>query len=63
MTIYRFVAVRGPGDPPEHTEVAVRYDDESDPTLDKVVGAFVMFLKGVTFEPSSIAKFIDHEAV
>jgi hypothetical protein len=63
VTIYNFVAKRGPGDPPEHAEVIVSYDDQHDCSLDHLVGMFVQFLKGLTYEPGSIKKFIDHEMV
>jgi hypothetical protein len=63
MTLYRFTATRGPDEPIGFIEVAVQFDNTSDETLDPVVGAFVMFLKGLNFEPGSIRKYIDHEMV
>jgi hypothetical protein len=63
VTIYHFVASRGPGDLSEHAEMIVSYDDQADPSLAHLVGTFVQFLKGLTFESESIKKFIDHEMV
>lgn len=63
MSIYKFTSTIGPGDPPDHVEIGVVFNDQDDATLDNVVGAFVMFLKGCSFEPSSIKAFIDHEMV
>ena len=63
MSIYRFYYERGPGDPGDHAELLVAFDDATDASLDQVVGVFVQFLKGVSFEPDSIKKFIDPEMV
>jgi len=63
MSIYKFTSTIGPGDLANHVEVGVVFNDQDDPTLDQVVGAFVMFLKGCSFEPSSIKAYIDHELV
>ena len=63
MSIYKFTSTIGPGDPPDHVEVGVVFNDQDDASLNQVVGAFVMFLKGCSFEPSSIKAFIDHEMV
>jgi hypothetical protein len=61
VTIYTFSAQRGPGDPSSHVEVTVTFDDSEDPTLGRVVGAFVQFLEGVSFSHETVKKFIDHE--
>jgi len=63
MTIYKFIAERGPDDPEDHAEVRVSFDDSTDPSLDNIVGKFTMFLNGVSFPSESIRKFIDHEMV
>jgi hypothetical protein len=61
MSIYTFSHKRGPGDPPDHVEVTVSFDDETDATLDHVISAFVQFLEGCSFSHASVRKFIDHE--
>lgn len=63
MSIYSFFCVRGPGDPVSAVEICVAFDSEHDQTLEAVVGAFVDFLKGVSFSPDIIAKYINHELV
>jgi hypothetical protein len=44
----------------DKTCLTVELDPINDATLEAVVGAFVQFLKGMTFEPSTIKKFISH---
>ena len=44
-------------------DVAVRFDDTNYPFIEDVLVAFEQFLLGVTFQPGTIRKYIDMEAV
>jgi hypothetical protein len=64
MSLYRFQFFNNTGSPEDGTVnktcLTVELDPINDATLEAVVGAFVQFLKGMTFEPSTIKKFISH---
>jgi hypothetical protein len=67
MSLYRFQYFSNTGAKEDGTSpkscVTVELDPVNDATLDALVGVFVQFLKGCTFETGSIKKFIDHELV
>ena len=44
-------------------DVAVQFDDTNYPFIEDVLVAFEQFLLGVTFQPGTIRKYIDMEAV
>lgn len=58
MSKYRFEHKSDSG-----VTLSVEVDDAdgANANADAVVGAFVQFLRGVTFSNDTIAKFIDHE--
>jgi hypothetical protein len=50
-------------DIPGSSDVAVRFDDQNGeyPFIEYVIEAFEQFLLGVTYQPDSIAKYIDKD--
>jgi hypothetical protein len=60
MSIYRFQYI---SDVAGAASVTVELDDSQYPCIDAVLVAFEQFLLGVTFQPESIAKYLDMEAV
>ena len=43
--------------------VGVQFDDTNDPFIEGVLSAFEQFLLGVTFQPSTIKKYLDTDGV
>lgn len=44
-------------------DVAVQFDDTNYPQIEDVLVAFEQFLLGVTFQPGTIRKYLDMDAV
>lgn len=61
MSKYIFICE---SDLPTYTpHIRVEFDDSEHPFLEDVLSAFEQFLLGVTFQPGSISKYINMEAV
>jgi hypothetical protein len=60
MSVYTFTYQN---DIPGSSDVAVRFDDQNGeyPFIEHVIEAFEQFLLGVTYQPGSIAKYIDKD--
>jgi hypothetical protein len=58
MGIYTFEYNDG-----DNTTVRVSYNDDRNPSIDAVLVSFEQFLLGVTFQPESIAKYLDMDTV
>jgi hypothetical protein len=48
---------------PDSASVSVSFDDKDAPGIENVLTAFEQFLLGLTFQPESIQKYLDVEAV
>jgi hypothetical protein len=60
MSKYQFVYIN---DIQGGADVAVQFDDTHHPFIEDVLVAFEQFLLGVTFQPGTIRKYINMEAV
>jgi hypothetical protein len=62
MSLYEFTYIP---DGKDQTRVTVSFDDNygSNPFIEPVIIAFEQFLLGVTFQPGSIEKYINREAL
>jgi hypothetical protein len=62
MSLYEFTYIP---DFKDQARVTVSFDDAegANPFIEHVIVAFEQFLLGVTFQPGSIGKYIDREAI
>ncbi len=62
MGLYTFTYIP---DTKEQPTISVQFDDHNGefPFIEHVISAFEQFLLGVTFQPGTIRKYIDIEAV